>query len=419
MITPAYAPTATERVLPRLALDFTTASLDARVTVTRALNTATAINNSGVIAAVNANLPRFDYDPVALTCKGLLIEEARTNLQTYSETFSSWPTLSGASAPNATAANPLGGTTVSKLTEDSSSGGHVVGSADITVSSGATVTLSVYAKPAGRNWIAVYDSRSTTGKYFDVANGVIGGNLVGAPVSASITPGPNGYYRCSITVTAPATIVTPQVWLASANNTFSYQGNGTSGAYLSAFQTEVGAFATSYIPNLATGTTTRNADVVSMTGTNFSSWYNANEGTFAVRADLFDAASIAVNPFCDALTNASNDIVLGKRVGGGGTTDFQMMVVNGGAVQAFIAAASVLTAKNTYYTGVGAYKANSFQAAAKGVAGTPDTSGTVPTVNQLQIGSSTAVGGYLNGHIASLRYWPQRLINAEVQAFSK
>lgn len=87
MITPSYSATATERVLPRMALDFTTASLDSRVTVTRALNTATAINSSGFIAVVNANLPRFDYNPVTLACKGLLIEEARTNILTYSEQF--------------------------------------------------------------------------------------------------------------------------------------------------------------------------------------------------------------------------------------------------------------------------------------------------------------------------------------------
>lgn len=80
MITPAYALTATERVLPRLALDFTTASLDARVTVTRALNTATRTNASGNIEIVNANLPRFDFNPSTLVCNGLLVEEARTNL---------------------------------------------------------------------------------------------------------------------------------------------------------------------------------------------------------------------------------------------------------------------------------------------------------------------------------------------------
>ena len=80
MITPSYSLTATERVLPRLALDFTTATLDPRVTFTRSGNTATVINSSGVIVGVNADIPRFDFDPVTLICRGLLIEESRTNV---------------------------------------------------------------------------------------------------------------------------------------------------------------------------------------------------------------------------------------------------------------------------------------------------------------------------------------------------
>lgn len=47
MITPVYAPTATERVLPRMALDFTTGVLGPRVTLARASNTATRVNSSG------------------------------------------------------------------------------------------------------------------------------------------------------------------------------------------------------------------------------------------------------------------------------------------------------------------------------------------------------------------------------------
>lgn len=56
MITPAYAPTATERVLPRLALDFATGTLDPRVSVARPLNTATRVNSSGFIESINAQL---------------------------------------------------------------------------------------------------------------------------------------------------------------------------------------------------------------------------------------------------------------------------------------------------------------------------------------------------------------------------
>lgn len=80
MITPSFGLAATERVLPRLALDFTTASLDPRITFTRSGATATVINSSGVIVSAGQNVPRFDFNPTTLACRGLLIEEPRTNL---------------------------------------------------------------------------------------------------------------------------------------------------------------------------------------------------------------------------------------------------------------------------------------------------------------------------------------------------
>ena len=50
-------------------------------------------------------------------------------------------------------------------------------------------------------------------------------------------------------------------------------------------QLEVGSFATSYIPTSGpnTGSTvTRAADIASITGTNFTDFYNQTEGTFSV-----------------------------------------------------------------------------------------------------------------------------------------
>ena len=53
--------------------------LDPRVTFTRA-STATRVNELGLIEVVQDNIPRVDHDPVTLSQKGLLIEEARTNI---------------------------------------------------------------------------------------------------------------------------------------------------------------------------------------------------------------------------------------------------------------------------------------------------------------------------------------------------
>ena len=94
-----------------LNLDFTSGnqSLDPRITFTRA-STGTRINASGVMVSEAINGPRFDYDPVTLQPKGLLIEEQRVNHCLHSEDFTqaAWVksntavTANTENAPNAT-----------------------------------------------------------------------------------------------------------------------------------------------------------------------------------------------------------------------------------------------------------------------------------------------------------------------------
>ncbi len=79
MITPSYGLTATERVLPAMMLDFLSGVLDSRITFVRA-STATFTGSNGLLQTAAIDAPRFDYDPVTLAPKGLLIEETRTNL---------------------------------------------------------------------------------------------------------------------------------------------------------------------------------------------------------------------------------------------------------------------------------------------------------------------------------------------------
>ena len=54
-------------------------TLPPNVTYTRA-GTATYFDNTGTMQTAAANAPRWDYDPLTLQSRGLLIEEARTNL---------------------------------------------------------------------------------------------------------------------------------------------------------------------------------------------------------------------------------------------------------------------------------------------------------------------------------------------------
>jgi len=71
---------------PSLDLDFSTGTLDPRITFTRA-STATYFDVTGTLQTATTNVPRFDYHPVTHAARGLLVEEARTNLVLNSATL--------------------------------------------------------------------------------------------------------------------------------------------------------------------------------------------------------------------------------------------------------------------------------------------------------------------------------------------
>jgi hypothetical protein len=291
MITPAYSATATERVLPRMALDFTTGVLDPRVTVARLLNTATRVNSSGYIENVNAGLPRFDYNPVTLAPKGLLIEEARTNIALQSQDISSGSWVKTNATVSADAiASPDGTLNADKLVENTANGTHDTRSNQTTTA--AAHTFSVYLKAGERNFVMLLHGQTATAQVFNLNTGVTDGNAgFSAPVSSGIVNAGNGWYRASITVNATAAINSFRVYMMTDNVTFTYTGDGTSGIFIWGAQVEAGAFATSYIPTVAS-TVTRNADVVSMTGTNFSDWYNASAGSWFIQTDARNGDTI-------------------------------------------------------------------------------------------------------------------------------
>jgi hypothetical protein len=418
MITPGFSLTATERVLPKLALDFTTASLDPRITFTRALNTATVTNSSGYIVGINADLPRFDYDPVTLACKGLLIEESRANAYTYSNTLNNtsvWNTARASINANATT-SPDGTNNGWFLKEDSTASSTHVLSAVRTVVIGTTYTISMYAKAGTRTYfsIGIYDN-TTLNAWFNLSNGTLG--TVNAGLTAAITPAGNGWYRCSITRTAAATTIYETFYLANADNSVSYSGDGTSGLYLYGGQHEIGAFATSYIPTTTTALT-RNADVASMTGTNFSSWYNASQGTIFVQSSRFTTSTVD-NQTIFSIQNAGSqaDGILGRyRLT---TGIFRIFGSNAGAANQFILDGTAV-ANNVVCKGALGNATNDVGLSFNAGAVTTDLLSTIGSVSMMLLGSiDTGDLSYLNGHLQKFNFYSQRLTNAELQAISK
>jgi hypothetical protein len=388
------------------------------VTFTRSGNTATVVNSSGLIATINANLPRFDFDPVTLACKGLLIEEARTNLLTYSNDFSNviWGKNSSSITSNAIT-SPDGTVNASKLVEAAATAEHTVNrTATVAIVAGSSNTLSIFAKKGERTAIELFyvNNTYTSGVRFrfNLTAGTVGSAIISGTASgtsATITNYGNDWYKCSVTAIVDALSVAANFNIALFNgSTTFYAGNGTSGAYIYGAQLEAGAFATSYIPTVATSVT-RNADVAVMTSTNFSSWYTATTGAAVVWA--IPQVITGTRPLIQFDDTTANEIIALR----GNIADPEMSIVDGGVAQAQIDVGTIVA--NTAYKLSGAWNTNSCAAAKDGGTVGTDNTSTIPTPTQLRIGSDGT--NYASAWVQKILYYPQRLINAEVQAISK
>jgi hypothetical protein len=383
-----------------LDLDFTTGALDPRITASGGSN-ATRVNSSGLIVA--ATTPRFDYDPVTLAARGLLVEAARTNLILRSEEFdnAAW----GLNAFTVTANNatsPDGTSNADTFLETANSLAHQT-SQPFTFTA-AVHTYSEYIKPVGRQWfrLMLFDGTSFKRAYFDVLNGVIG--TVDAGVTARLVNAGGGFYRASITYSCAAGAgFVYGIGALADGGVDTYAGDITKGYILWGAQVEVGSTASSYIKT-TTASVTRSADSLSMTGTNFSSWFNAGEGAFVVRGT---SPAAGTRPLLSANNNTSNEAITIYTSG----TDPKMLVTDGGVSQADIDAGSVVA--STSFTIAAAYKANDFAVSVAGGAVVTDASGTLPTIDRLIIGADAA-GNSLDDCIVSIKYYNERASDVDL-----
>lgn len=422
MITPSFSLTATERVLPKLALDFTTASLDSRVTFTRttsATNPATYVASNGYITLASNNAARFDFDPVTLVCKGLLIEEARTNLVKYSQDFSnaSW-TLGNATIGSSTT-SPDGTANGQSLMETSATGAHrFFVTSSITATNGTTYTYSVFAKANGRDFVRLSDGNvANVTCFFNLSTGAVG--TVGASITASsITAYKDGWYRCSISYVMVGTAAAPAFVMSPDGSTVSYAGDITKGVYVWGAQLEAGAFSTSYIPTTTTALT-RNADVATMTGTNFSDWFNASEGAVFVEASINFTPLGAGAPELYSINSGSSANIFATFFANA-TGFLNTNIRSGSASQGILASASAATV-GAIFRHCATYKVDSFASSFNAATPATDNLGSVPVgPNILVLGDSSINGvGNRSRYFRKFFYYPQRLTNAELQAFSK
>jgi hypothetical protein len=313
---------------PALSLDFLSGTLDSRITFTRS-GTATFVGSNGLIQSAAINVPRFDYDPVTLAPRGLLMEGQRANLLLNSDIL---------------------GTNLSTQS--------------------VSVTAQSYT-------ISFYGTGTIT--------------LAGAAIQ--VVTG-TGAYPSRRTFT-----FTPIVGVLICTVTGTVQFA----------QLEASVFASSFIPTAGVAVT-RAADSAVMTSTNFSSWFNASEGTFVALASTDSTAS---NRGVYAASDGTNN----NRIYLSVTTGAQHLVVASSSTQADITVAGVVS-DNTVFRDAFAYRANDINGATNGVLGMADTSVTLPVVDQFRLGARGDGNIRLDGRIRSITYYPTRLLDTQLQALT-
>lgn len=252
--------------------------LDSRIDFVRE-SIATYINRGGLVVSATSNQPRFDHHPITSICNGLLVEESRTNLITYSAQFdnAAWTKVNSSVLSNQTI-SPDGTLSADKISANTTNNLHYIyHSASLTI--GYPYTFSVYAKAAEYSWISLNltPTHSQSGNYFDLSNGVIG--TVAPGYTAEIISMNNGWYRCSVTYKGSTLSLRPQIEISNSNKGRIFSSANTSdGIYIWGCQVEQGEFSTSYIPT-TTSSVTRNAEQVTLSGTKLNTWYNQEEGT--------------------------------------------------------------------------------------------------------------------------------------------
>jgi hypothetical protein len=344
-------------ITPSVALDFTSASLDPRVTFTRAAATATRVNSAGLIEVVAADTPRFDFNPISLVCRGLLVEETRQNRAIYSEDYTqaNWG-RTNLNVDATSTATPAGTATTVNLKEAAVTGVHTIQQL-FNYTSGTAYTYSFYAKAAGRNKIRMFENalQGIAFAEFDLSTGVATplGNPIGWTRNAiSIQDAGNGFYRCIVTATPGSNITNnafmTRIQLFDGTST-SYAGDPTKGIVLFGAQMETAAFATSYIPTTTTSLT-RNADVATITGTAFSGIWRSGPGSILVRA--LPSTVSGTRPLVQVDDTTADNIIALR----GNTTNPELYIRAGGADQATIDAGTISAAA---YRLAGAWQAGS------------------------------------------------------------
>lgn len=351
-------------------------------TFTRA-SIGTYFNSSGTMQTATSGTARFDYDPTTLSARGLLVEESRTNMATYSVgSGAGWQTGGGITATANAATAPDGTNTAVLLTTTTATNYH---RNTITVTASTSYVFSFWAKRG-----------TMTDTKYSVYNWSASSDIIAATSYYGQTNS-SGWTRISVPFTTPAGCTSISIYPLRDSMV-------TGTAYVWGAQLEQGTYPTSYIPT-TTSTATRAADVLTFpTG----SWFNSTGTTIfgSFRGNSTNGAGTyrriigtvgATNANYGELSNTNTYIRLYNN-----STSLDQ------------ASSSILTGE-TYAT---SSNSSGRSLSVHGATAVTDTA-TVPSFTSFALGSQNGTGNYLNGTIAKFKYYPLKTTDNQLKLLSQ
>jgi predicted outer membrane repeat protein len=360
--------------------------------------------------------PRLVYDPVTLASLGILVEEARTNINVQSNTLTNaaWA-ISAATIGGTPIVAPDGSTTASVMDDGVTTAEHFITIASPPATTASTnYTYSIFVKNGTRRYVGLSLGRlGSSGVYVAAKFDLVAGTYVtttaggGTLASADIRAVGNDWWRISVCGQLGAvTDLYGIFWMGNDATTFggsrgrqSYTGTSAT-VYPWGAQLELGQGASSPIPT-TTAAVTRAADAVSVTGISVPNPHSMaaewtpgfdNGSSFRRAASLTNAGFSATDDIYQRFTNNFVRMF---------SSDMDLTLGTGNATTGNKASAR--------------FELNNSAGSLNGGAIASDTSSTPATpIDRLYVGA-TSSSNWMNGTISRIRIYNRALTDAQLQ----
>jgi len=346
-----------------------------------------------------------------------LPEPAATNLWTRSHDLTNAEWNRGAGATYANVGEIAAGANILQITENLASSTRGVSQAYV-FTAGVQVTASIFVRKGTTTADSAIVSLGTaSGQFAAPCNGIV--NLTTGAVSSinncvveATAYGP--WWRISISATPLLTATSVSVCNLIKGGVQAYAGDGAGTAFMALPQLETGPIATS--PIITAGSTvTRAADLMTVTGLQFSDWYDQAGGTVYFEGTPYDTTA-GLNFGMYSISSGTFDNGITAFLGSG--TANVLTIRDAGASQAYITdqPQAVLGQRQKLASSIAV---NNVLHSVNGASPTLDNVATVPTgLNQLHIGRAATVITRGNIGIRRLSYFPPGSSQNRVQQLS-